>query len=75
MTLVERFTRTDADTIDYRFTVTDPAVFTAPWTAAIPMRRIPGPIYEYACHEGNYAVPNVLRGARATEHSRSGEGK
>jgi hypothetical protein len=67
MTLVERFTRTDADTIDYRFTVTDPAVFTRPWTAAIPMRRIPGPIYEYACHEGNYALPNILRGAREVE--------
>jgi hypothetical protein len=67
MTLVERFTRTDADTIDYRFTVTDPAVFTRPWTAAIPMRKIPGPIYEYACHEGNYALPNILRGAREVE--------
>jgi hypothetical protein len=66
-TLVERFTRTDADTIDYRFTVTDPAVFTRPWTAAIPMRKIPGPIYEYACHEGNYALPNILRGAREVE--------
>jgi hypothetical protein len=66
-TLVERFTRTDADTIDYRFTVTDPATFTQAWTAAIPMRKIPGPVFEYACHEGNYALPNVLRGARAQE--------
>jgi hypothetical protein len=67
-TLVERFTRVDADTIDYRFTVTDPATFTRAWTAAIPMRKIPGPVFEYACHEGNYALPNVLRGARAQEN-------
>lgn len=66
-TMVERFTRVDADTIDYRFTVTDPATFTAPWTAAIPMRRIRGPVYEYGCHEGNYALPNILRGAREQE--------
>jgi hypothetical protein len=69
MTVVERFTRVNAETIDYRFTVTDPATFAAPWTAAIPMRKIPGPIYEYACHEGNYALPNVLRGARVSEQS------
>ena len=75
MTLVERFTRINKDTIDYRFTVTDSATFTRPWTAAIPMRSIPGPIYEYGCHEGNYALPNVLRGARATEQSIEGEKK
>ena len=67
LTLVERFTRIDANTIDYRFTVTDPATFARPWTAAAPMAKIEGPIHEYACHESNYAVPNVLRAARAQE--------
>ncbi len=65
--LVERFTRTDADTIDYRFTVTDPTVWEGPWTAAIPMTMLEWSLYEYACHEGNYAVPNALRGSRAEE--------
>ena len=69
LTLVERFTRVDANTIDYRFTVTDPATFTKPWTAATPMFRVKEPIFEYACHEGNYAVPNILRGARAQEQA------
>ena len=65
--LVERFTRIDADTIDYRFTVTDPTVWEGPWTAAIPMTVLDGSLYEYACHEGNYAVPNALAGSRAEE--------
>ena len=69
LTLVERFTRVDRNTIDYRFTVTDPTTFTRPWTAATPMSRIAQPIYEYACHEGNYAAPNMLRGARAQEQA------
>jgi hypothetical protein len=65
--LVERFTRTDAETITYEFTVNDPTAFTAPWTAQIPMRRTEGPIFEYACHEGNYAMTDMLAGARAEE--------
>jgi hypothetical protein len=65
--LVERFTRIDADTIDYRFTIEDPTTFTRPWSAAIPMTRLNEPLYEYACHEGNYAVPNILSGHRADE--------
>ena len=65
--LVERFTRVSADTIDYRFTVDDPTTYLDSWTAAIPMNRVDGPIFEYACHEGNYSVPNMLRGARAGE--------
>jgi hypothetical protein len=69
LTLVERFTRVDADTMDYRFTVTDPATFTRPWTAATPMLRVKEPIFEYACHEGNHAVPNVLSAARAQERA------
>ena len=67
MRLIERFTRTDANTLTYEFTVQDPATFTKPWTASIPMAKSTGPIYEYACHEGNYAVPGILGGARAQE--------
>ena len=67
MHLVERLTRVDADTILYEFTVTDPTTWTKPWTAAIPMRRAPGPMYEYACHEDNYGLRGVLLGARAQE--------
>jgi hypothetical protein len=67
MVLVERFKRLDDGTLDYRFTVRDPAIFTAPWTASIPMSRLDGRVYEYACHEGNYAIMNMLKGARANE--------
>jgi hypothetical protein len=65
--LTERFRRTGADSMDYQFTVNAPSAYTRPWTVATPMARIDGPIYEYACHEGNYAVPNILKGARAQE--------
>ena len=65
--LVERFTRTAEDAIDYQFTVTDPTVYAQPWTASIPMTRFDGPIYEYACHEGNYGLGGILRGARMDE--------
>jgi hypothetical protein len=65
--LVERFTRIDADTIKYEFTVIDPNSYTQPWSAMVPWQRIPGPLFEYACHEGNYALPNILAGARAEE--------
>jgi len=57
----------DADTIDHRYTVEDSATYAGPWTAAIPMTRFDGPIYEYACHEGNYGMENLLRGARVQE--------
>jgi hypothetical protein len=65
--LIERFTRIDPDTILYRFTVDDPTAFTRPWTGEAPMTKTPGPIYEYACHEGNYGMTNILSGARAEE--------
>ncbi len=65
--LVERFTRVDPVTILYEFTVDDPTAFTKPWTGEAPMTRTPGPIYEYACHEGNYGMTNMLSGARAQE--------
>ena len=67
MKLTERFTRTDPDTLMYEFTVDDPSTYSRPWTAQIPMSKTEGPIWEYACHEGNYAMANVLRGARAEE--------
>ena len=65
--LVERFRRIDDDTIDYEFTVSDPLEYTRPWTASIPMASLDGLLYEYACHEGNYGLENILVGARATE--------
>jgi hypothetical protein len=65
--LVERFTRVDADTLLYEFTVTDPAMYTRPLTVQIPSVRITSPIYEYACHEGNYGMFGILSSARAEE--------
>ena len=62
--LVERFTRVDADTVLYEFTVEDPNSYTRPWTAVMPLRRTDGPLYEYACHEGNYGLYNILAGAK-----------
>jgi hypothetical protein len=67
MHLIERFTRTDANTLLYEFTVDDPTMWTRPWTAVIPMSKSEDPIYEYACHEGNYAMASILAGARAAE--------
>jgi len=62
--LVERFTRVDADTIEYRFTAEDPATWTRPWTAAFPLKRTTQPMYEYACHEGNFrSMEGLLKGA------------
>ena len=63
----ERFTRVDADTLDYRITVTDPAEWAGPWTALMPMSPTAGPLFEYACHEGNHSVPNMLSGSRAED--------
>jgi hypothetical protein len=65
--VVERFTRVSADRILYQFTVDDPNTWTRPWSAEIPMTATKGPLYEYACHEGNYGLPDILRGARFTE--------
>jgi hypothetical protein len=71
MHLVERFRRVDADTIDYRFTVTDPETWARPWTAAVPWHKPDGMLYEYACHEGNYGLENTLRAARALEKEKA----
>jgi hypothetical protein len=68
--VVERFTRTDANTISYRFTVTDPDTWVSPWTAEIPFEATDQRMFEYACHEGNYALANILRGARFEERER-----
>jgi hypothetical protein len=65
--VVERFSLLDADTLLYRFEIDDPTAFTRPWKGELTMARSPGPIYEYACHEGNYSLSNLLRGYRASE--------
>jgi hypothetical protein len=69
MRLIERFTRIDRDTLMYRFTLNDPQSFDKPWTAELPMKSAPGPIFEYACHEGNYSIVNTLEAARAAENT------
>jgi len=67
--LTERLTLKDRNTLDYSFTVDDPSTFTKPWTASLPMARAEGPIFEYACNEGNYSMMNTLSGARGEEAS------
>ena len=70
--LVERFTRVAQDIIDYQFTAHDPSAFVQPLTLSTPMRPLGGTLFEFACHEGNYAIVNMLRGARAEEVAESG---
>jgi hypothetical protein len=65
--VIERLTRVDAKSILYRFTVDDPSTFTKPWTGELPLTAAAGPIFEYACHEGNQALEDILAGARAAE--------
>jgi hypothetical protein len=68
--VVERFTRVSEDVIEYSATVTDPKVYTAPWTVALPLNRDPSYVmFEYACHEGNLALPNALSAGRARERA------
>ena len=71
--VVERFSFLDGDAILYRFEVDDPSAFTKPWKGELTLERAPGPIYEYACHEGNYALGNMLRSE--TQKSGRGTGK
>ena len=71
--VTERFTRTDADTILYQFTVDDPTIYVRPFSGELTMSRTPGPTYEYACHEGNYAMSGMLSGARADEKKAAGK--
>ena len=65
--VIERFKRVDAGTILYRVTIDDPATFTKPWTMEYPFVAARGPVYEYACHEGNYAMTDILGGARKAD--------
>jgi hypothetical protein len=75
MKLTERFTRVSDDTLMYRFTVDDPKVWTRPWSAEVPWKKSVGPIFEHACHEGNYSLTNLLRGAREDEKRQKGASK
>jgi len=72
MHLVERFTRVDPETLLYSFTVDDPSAFAKPWTAEITSVRGDGRIFEYACHEGNYGMEGLLKGARADDKKAAG---
>ena len=74
LTLTERFRRVDADRLLYEYTVDDPATYTRPFTAAIPMRKSEAPIFEYACHEGNHSMEGILAGARAEEKAAATQG-
>jgi hypothetical protein len=65
--ITERFTRTSPDSILYRATIDDPTVYTQPWTMEVSLEKSEGPVYEYACHEGNYGLAGVLAGERAQE--------
>ena len=71
--LTERFTRVSSDVLMYEVTVDDPSTWTAPWAYAVPMQRNSEPMYEYACHEGNYAMEVILSGARAQEAEAEGQ--
>jgi hypothetical protein len=65
--MIERLTRADEDTILYQFTVEDSGMWTKPWSGELPIVKIQGQLYEYACHEANYALADTLRGARVAE--------
>ena len=70
MRLVERFTRVDEETLEYEYTVNDPLTWVRPWTVNLPMVKNDLPLFEYACHEGNYSMETMLTGARADEENR-----
>jgi len=71
--VIERFSRTGPDTVQYQITIDDPATWTKPWSLMIPLRHTPDAIYEYACHEGNYAMIDMLAGARVEEKTAESE--
>jgi hypothetical protein len=73
--LVERFTRTADDTMTYQFTVEDPTTWARPWAAEVPWTKTTGPVYEWACHEGNTMIATILRGARVEEDAAQKKGK
>jgi hypothetical protein len=67
--VIERFTRVDSSTLLYQFTVDDPQTFTKPWSGEIPMKKTKGPLFEYACHEGNYSMAYILNAFRVEERT------
>jgi hypothetical protein len=69
MCLIERFTRVGPERLVYEYTIDDPESFTETWTVAIPMKKTDQPMFEYACHEGNYSMVTMLEGARAAERT------
>ena len=71
MRVIERFTRIDADTIQYKFTVDDESTWMRPWSAELPLKKTVGPLFEHACHEGNYGLYNTLVGARLEEKKKA----
>ncbi len=71
--VTERFTRTGPDTLHYEFTVDDPETWTRPWSGALPYARADGPMFEFACHEGNYGMMNMMAGSRAEEAAAGGQ--
>ena len=71
--VVERFTKVDADTLRYEFAVEDPTRWTSPWSGELPLRRTDDSLFEYACHEGNYSIVNMLSGARAEDGTVTGD--
>ena len=73
--LIEKFTRTDAGTLMYDVTVEDPNTWAQPWSYRIPMRTNAMPVFEYACHEGNYGLTNILAGAREKEAAMDAAGR
>jgi hypothetical protein len=72
--VTERFTRTAPDELTYEFTVEDPVLYTRPWRAEMALKPAPGPMYEFACHEGNYSLPGILAGARLDERAAAANG-
>ena len=67
--VIERFSRAGPETLKYEITIDDPGTWTKPWSLMIPLRRSSDPLYEYACHEGNYGIVGILAGARAAERA------
>ena len=74
MHLVERFTRVDADTLLYEYTIDDPKTWTKPWTVQMYMAKNSESMYEYACHEGNYGLYNILSGAQKRDEAAAKKG-
>jgi hypothetical protein len=72
--VIERFTRVDDRTLLYRFTIDDPSTWTKPWTGEYSWSTSSGPIYEYACREGNYSMKDILKGARLREKEEAAKG-